>query len=124
MPTMRPAPLLAGSGQGKDDQPPDDVAKAQFRSRARTWLQAELAAWTEVLSTGPAELKATIAPTLQHWKADTDLAGIRDAKELAKLPEPERAAFQQLWNDVERLLSKVQVTSANEASAKRAPGAP
>ena len=50
--------------------------------------------------------KAKIAPTLQHWKADADLAGIRDEKELAKLPGEERAAFKQLWNDVDQLLTK------------------
>jgi len=47
-----------------------------------------------------------IAPTLQHWKADTDLAGIRDEKELAKLPEEERAAFKKLWIGVDQLLTK------------------
>ena len=52
------------------------------------------------------DLKAIVAPTLQHWKADTDLAGIRDEKELAKLPEEERADFQQLWKDVDQLLTR------------------
>ncbi len=87
------AAALAASGQGKDDPPPDDAAKAKLRQQAREWLQAELAAWAKILDTGPADMKAKIAPTLQHWKADTDLAGIRDEKELAKLPEEERAAF-------------------------------
>ena len=100
------AAALAASGQGKDDPPPDDAAKAKLRQQAREWLQAELAAWAKVLDTGPADMKAKIAPTLQHWKADTDLAGIRDEKELAKLPEEERAAFKQLWNDVDQLLIK------------------
>ena len=51
-------------------------------------------------------MKAKVAPTLQHWKADADLAGIRDEKELAKLPEEERTAFKSLWNDVDQLLIK------------------
>jgi hypothetical protein len=51
-------------------------------------------------------MKAKVAPTLQHWKEDTDLAGIRDEKELAKLPEDERAAFKRLWNDVDQLLTR------------------
>jgi hypothetical protein len=41
-------------------------------------------------------MKATITPTLEHWKADADLAGMRDEKELTKLPEEERVAFKQL----------------------------
>ena len=44
--------------------------------------------------------------TLHRWKADTDLAGIRDEKELAKLPEVERATFKQLWHDVDQILAK------------------
>ncbi len=51
-------------------------------------------------------MKAKVAPTLQHWKEDTDLAGIHDEKELAKLPEDERAAFKRLWNDVDQLLTR------------------
>ncbi len=100
------AAALAGCGQGKDDPPPNDAAKTKLRQQAFDWLQSELAAWAKVLATGPAGLKANIAPTLKHWKADADLAGIRDEKELAKLPEPERAALKQLWTDVNRLLTK------------------
>ena len=48
-----------------------------------------------------------MASTLKHWKEDTDLAGIRDAAALAKLPQEERAACKQLWGDVDGLLSKV-----------------
>jgi tetratricopeptide (TPR) repeat protein len=100
------AAALAGCGQGNDVPPPDDVARAKLRQQARAWLEAELAAWGTVLDGGPAELKAVVPQTLKHWKSDADLAGIRDGKELAKLPEDERAAFQQLWNDVDTLLTK------------------
>ncbi len=102
------AAALAGCGQGKDEPPPNEAAKTKLRQLAREWLQAELAAWAKVLETGPLELKAKIAPTLQHWKTDADLAGIRDEKELAKLLEPERATLKQLWKDVDRLLTKAE----------------
>jgi lipopolysaccharide export system protein LptC len=59
-----------------------------------------------VFETGPTEMKTTITPTLEHWKADADLAGMRDEKELTKLSEEERVAFKQLWNDVDQLLTK------------------
>ena len=100
------AAALAGSGQSKDDPPPDDAAKAKLRQQALDWLQGELAAWANLLDAGPAEMKAKIAPTLQHWKTDTDLAGIRNDKELEKLREEERVALTQLWNDVDQLLSR------------------
>ena len=97
---------LAASGQGKDEPPPDGAAKDRLRKQARDWLQAELTAWANVLDSGPIATKAKIAPTLKHWKADPDLAGIRDEKELAKLNAEERAAFQQLWTDVDQLVIK------------------
>ena len=100
------AAALAASGQGKDDPPPDDAARAKLRTQARDWLKAELAAWAQIFDNGPAELKTTITPALKHWKDDSDVAGIRDEKELAKLPEAERTAFTQLWNDVDQLLTK------------------
>ena len=100
------AAALAASGQGKDDPPHDEAAKAKLRNQAREWLNAELAAWAKVLDSGPAELKAKVAPTLQHWKEDTDLVGIRDEKELAKLPEEERTALKTLWHDVDQLLAR------------------
>ena len=41
---------------------------------------------------------------------DTDLAGIRDKQELAKLPEAERKEWQSLWADVDALLKRTQGT--------------
>ncbi len=41
-----------------------------------------------------------------QWQHDTDLAGIRDAVALAKLPPDEQKAFTQLWADVAALLQK------------------
>ncbi len=101
------AAALAGCDQAKDESRVDDAAQARWRSQARTWLEAELATWTKILiDAGPAELKAQIVPTLKHWKADSDLAGIRDEQAVAKLPESERLAFKQLWKDVDQLSAK------------------
>jgi len=46
--------------------------------------------------------------TLDHWQKDSDLAGIRDAAALAKLPAEEQKAFTQLWADVAALLKKAE----------------
>ncbi|MFI5454550.1 MAG: protein kinase [Isosphaerales bacterium] len=105
------AAALAGSGQAKDDPPPDGAARAKLRQQALGWLKAELAEWAKVQDAGPAEMKAKIAPTLQHWTTDADLAGIRDEKELAKRPKEERVAFQQLWKDVEKLRTKAAASN-------------
>ena len=102
------AASLAGCGQGKDNPPPDDSAKAKLRERARGWLKTELDVWAKLVESGPAEARTSIAQTLQHWREDSDLAGIRDETSLAKLPEGEREAFRALWADVDRLLPKAR----------------
>ncbi len=101
------AAALAGCGKGKDNPPPDDASKVKLRRQALDWLNAELAAWSKILESGPPQARPVVASTLKHWKEDSDLAGIRDAAALAKLPQEDRAACKRLWGDVDGLLSKV-----------------
>ncbi len=102
------AAALAGSGQGKDDPPLDEPAKARWRKQAIDWLKADLAAWSKVLEKGPPAARQSVSETLQHWKADADLAGLRDAAALAKLPEAEQKACRALWADVDAFVKKTQ----------------
>jgi hypothetical protein len=78
-----------------------------LRRHVLDWLNAELAVWSKLLDTANAGQRGAIAQTLQPWKQDTDLAGIRDTQELAKFSDEERAGFQQLWNGIKELLTKV-----------------
>ena len=66
------------------------------------------------LASGRKEDRAAVQQKLRHWQKDTDLAGIRDAAALAKLPADERAAFTQLWADVAALLKKAGTPAAKE----------
>ncbi len=102
------AAALAAAGQGQDEPPLDDAAKAKLRRQALDWLKAERTAWGKLLESGPPQARPFIVRTLSHWQKDTDLAGIRDAAALAKLPADERAAFTQLWADVAALLKKAE----------------
>jgi tetratricopeptide (TPR) repeat protein len=102
------AAALAGAGRGKDDPPPDEAAKAKLRRQALDWLRAERAAWTRLLESGPPRARPAIAQRLQHWRRDTDLAGIRDPDALGKLHEEERKAWRELWADVEALRKKAE----------------
>jgi len=102
------AAALAGSGQGKDDPPLDEPTKARWRKQSLDWLKADLAAWLRVLQTGPPELRQSIPQTLQHWKSDPDLAGLRDSDALKRLPEAEQKACRALWAEVDALLVKAQ----------------
>ena len=102
------AAALAASGQGKDEPPLDDGKKAHWRKQAIAWLKADLAAWSKLLANGPPQAKQSIAQTLQHWKADIDLAGLRDAAALAKLSDDEEKAWRALWAEVDALVAKAQ----------------
>jgi tetratricopeptide (TPR) repeat protein len=106
------AAALAGSGKGKDDHRPDDAARAGLRSKALGWLRDDLAAWSKILEGGNPKAPPAIIQQLAHWKVDTDLAGIRDDAELAKLPEAQRAALRSLWADVEALRKKAEEKAA------------
>jgi eukaryotic-like serine/threonine-protein kinase len=118
------AASLAGCGQGQDDPSPDEAAKDNLRKQALDWLKEEMAVWLKFVESGPPQAKAFMVQTLDHWKKDTDLAGIRDEKALAKLPEPERKEWQSLWSDVDAFLKRTQEKGSvfllpNRASASR-----
>jgi serine/threonine protein kinase len=100
------AAALAASGQCTDEPRPDDAAKARLRHQALNWLNTELTIWSKFVESGPPQAKAFIAQTLKHWEEDTDLATVREEKELAKLTEAERKDWKTLWADVDALLAK------------------
>jgi phosphoglycerate-specific signal transduction histidine kinase len=51
--------------------------------------------------------KETVRQRLAHWQQDADLAAVRAA--IDELPETERAAWRQLWQDVQTLRAKTEV---------------
>jgi WD40 repeat protein/serine/threonine protein kinase len=105
------AAALAAAGQGKARPPLDDAAKATLRRQVLDWLKAEFAAWDKHLESGPPRDRLTIVLTLSDWKHENDLAGLRDAAALAKLPAEEQKTFIQLWTDVAELVKKAWVKS-------------
>jgi eukaryotic-like serine/threonine-protein kinase len=96
---------LAGCGQGNDPSP-DASARAKLRMQALDWLAADLRDWSKQLETNKPKNRETVRSTMQRWRRDADLAGIRDAEPLSKLPEAERKEWQSLWADVDQLLKK------------------
>jgi hypothetical protein len=112
------AAVLAGCGVGRDDPPPDPVARAALRERALGWLRAELAAWSKGVESGPPGGHTAVVQTLQHWRRDSDLAGVRDPDALARLPAAERVAWQALWDDVDAMIRGAPTGGA------RVPGPP
>jgi hypothetical protein len=98
---------LAGCGQGNDAAKLNDQERAGLRKQARDWLTAELAIWTKKAD-GDAAAREQVQKTLQQWQRDPDLAGLRAAAALARLPEAERKAFRQLWTKVDEVLKRTQ----------------
>ncbi len=104
----------AGSGQrGKRhrEQSYEQAAKAQFRAQALDWLKAERAWHRQQLESDKPADHVAIQETLLAWQTAGDLAGIRDAAALARLPAEEQKAFAQLWADVAALLKKAEEKS-------------
>ena len=60
---------------------------------------------------------------LRHWQQDTDLAAIRDAAALAKLPADEQKACTQLWADVAALLKKANAPPSLDSLLTQLPEA-
>jgi tetratricopeptide (TPR) repeat protein len=118
------AAALAGCGEGDDKPAPDEKDRARLRRQALDWLRAELAGWRtwrrqQADSEAPA-VRDALRKTLQHWREDSDLAGVRDEPALAGLPEAERAEWKAIWADVEKTLAKVQ-DAAPEGKVKDKP---
>jgi tetratricopeptide (TPR) repeat protein len=99
---------LAAAGQSEDAPRLGDKEKARLRKQALDWLRADLALWTKQLDTGKPTDRTSAQKRLRHWRQDGDLAGIREAAALARLPAEERAACERLWADVAALLKKAQ----------------
>jgi tetratricopeptide (TPR) repeat protein/tRNA A-37 threonylcarbamoyl transferase component Bud32 len=100
------AAALAGSGSGDGDKC-DDKERARWRRQALGWLRAELGVWAQSVEKGPPQDRPKVRQALEHWRKDADLAGVRDADALAKLPEAERADWQKFWAEVGALLKRV-----------------
>ncbi len=94
------AAALASSGKGTDAATLDAAGRTRWRRQAIDWLRANLDAWKKA---GDAK---TARSTLEHWKQDTDLAGLRDEVELAKLPAEDRAACEAVWRDVDAAIAE------------------
>jgi serine/threonine-protein kinase len=100
------AAALAAAGQGRDAPKPDDKERARLRRQALRWLQADLALWGKEAEKGTPQARAEVQKMLRHWQKDPDLAGVRQAVPLEKLPDAERLEWKKLWGEVEALLKK------------------
>ena len=109
--------VLAGCGQGKDDPPLDEPARARLRKKGLNWLREELAKGRTLVEKDPKLLPGPRGK--RHSRADAfselrqkfvggssyrDLNEVRYPEGLAKLPDAEREEWQAFWAEVEALV--------------------
>jgi serine/threonine-protein kinase len=99
--------VLAGCGEGEDAGKLGEEERALRRKQALAWLRADLAAWEKQMASGQPQPRAVLR-ALTHWQKHRDLEGVRGAEGLKRLPEDERAAWQQLWAEVAALVKRAE----------------
>jgi tetratricopeptide (TPR) repeat protein len=95
------AATLAAAGKGEDAATLDAKEKTRLRQQALAWLKNALQILDKLVE--DPERRKEVRQKLQHWQKDPDFDSVRGKEALAQLPEAERAAWQQLWSDVEKL---------------------
>jgi tetratricopeptide (TPR) repeat protein len=99
------AAALAAAGQGTDAANLGDGERNRLRRQALKWLAADLEAWARLIKDSPRD-QDRARKTLRKWQADGDLAGIRDAGRMARLPPEEQEACWKLWAEVDAMLQR------------------
>lgn len=108
------AAALAATDPAAGGPPLTEPDKAAWRRKAHAWLEAALRPYAAGIKADLLESILQAAHALPLWREDSALAGIREPKELARLPESERKSCEKLWADVLQVLRD---------AAQRFPGA-
>jgi eukaryotic-like serine/threonine-protein kinase len=102
------AAALAGTSRGSAPPPLDENARAGLRRQALDWLAEDLAAYDRRLEDGIYRHRIEILNPLGRWWVDPALAGLRDEKAIAALPDEERAAILALWTRAGAVLERAR----------------
>ena len=100
--------VMAASGKGRNEPPPDAASAAGLRRQAIQWLKADLEIWTRLLASGTSQDRNLVLRAMRQWRKDTDLVAVRDAEGLARLPDAERSEWMALWGEVDALILKAR----------------
>ena len=94
----------AGCGRGKAGPTLDAAARAGLRARALGWLKADLALRSLEIAGGDSQARSETRDKSTRWRREPDLALVREAEDLARPPEAERAARKALRAEVDDLI--------------------
>jgi serine/threonine-protein kinase len=106
----------AGCGQGRELETDgqtapahlDENERARLRQQALEWLRVDVMAGAMLLANAKPEDRARFRQGLQLYQTVPDLACVRDAAELAKLPAAEREAWQKFWADLAEVIQRAE----------------
>jgi serine/threonine protein kinase/Flp pilus assembly protein TadD len=97
--------LLSALAAAGNAATPDPGERTRLRKQALDSLRETLTLLDEQLDSGPPD---EARRTLRSLQCEIELASLRDAAALAKLPVEERKAFAQVWTDLAVLLKKAE----------------
>jgi serine/threonine-protein kinase len=112
------AAALAGCGLGHDPGTAGSEQRRRWRGQALAWLRDELAVLAKQLQGVRPKQAVQARHRLRVWQSDPHLACVRERGHLARLPQTERAEWQELWAEVAALLK----TGRPSARPERGPG--
>ncbi len=98
--------VMAASGKGQNEAPPDATSGADLRRQALRWLKIDLAIWSRMPLSASPQNRALVLRAMRQWRKDTDLVAVRDAEGLASLPDAERSDWLALWAEVDAMIRK------------------
>ncbi len=98
------AAAKAATSADENDIPLSEAERASLRGQALDWLRTELAIWSKQAQSTMVQDQRARRRTLSQWQLESDLASVRDPAALAKLPEHERKAWQEFWQEVQKTL--------------------
>ena len=104
-----PAPLCSpAAARARTPRRPTTRHARGSVAQALGWLNSERVAWSKLLERGKSTDRILALSYVAFWKTNPDLALVREADALAKLPDPERTGWTALWAEVDALLAKAR----------------
>jgi len=99
---------MSAGDVGENGTDLNETERARMRGLAREWLLSDLEVWKKVLELNRTTGREIVNQQLVRWQSDPDLAGVREASELEKLPPDQHRDFAKLWDNVAQVVDRTK----------------